>query len=60
MKKFEVKGEYKQKNEKNKFVKIINCKNQEDAKENVFSLIGGKQKIPRRNIKILEITEVTK
>jgi ribosomal protein L20A (L18A) len=58
MKKFEVKGTYKQQNEEKKFTKIVNSEDNEKAKEKTLSLIGGKQKIPRRNIKIETIDEV--
>ncbi len=56
--KFEIKGTYKQKKEDNKFTKIVNAEKEENAREKILSLMGGKQKIPRRNINIKEIKEV--
>ncbi|MDD4250605.1 MAG: 50S ribosomal protein L18Ae [Candidatus ainarchaeum sp.] len=64
MKKFEITGtykqpgSYKQKDAEKKFTKNVNSENEETAKEKVFSLIGGKQRIIRRNITILEVKEV--
>ncbi len=58
MQKFEIKGTYKQKEEEKKFTKIVNSENKDTAKEKILSLIGGKQRIIRRNIKINEIKEV--
>ena len=60
MKKFELSGTYKQKGEQKKFTKIVNSENSEKAKEKILSLMGGKQKIPRRNISIIEAKEVEK
>lgn len=57
MKKFEIKGTFKQKKE-GVFTKIVNAENEEKAKEKTLSLLGGKQKICRRNIIITEIKEV--
>ncbi len=58
MKKFEVNGTYKQKSEEKKFLKRVNAENKENATEKVLSLIGGKQRIIRRNITINEVKEV--
>jgi ribosomal protein L20A (L18A) len=54
MKKFIVKGKYN-KNGEQKFEKMVNAENEENAKEKILSLIGGKQKIIRRNITINEV-----
>jgi len=56
MKTFEAKGTYK-KNEVIKFTKKIKADNEKLAREYAYSLIGGKQKISRRDITIEEIKE---
>jgi ribosomal protein L20A (L18A) len=56
MKVFEITGTYVQ-NGNNKFTKKVRADNEKMAKEYAFSLFGGKQKIPRKNIKIESIKE---
>lgn len=56
MKVFEAKGTYT-KNGTTTFVKTIKAENEKMAREYIYSLIGGKQKITRKNILIEEIKE---
>jgi len=56
MKTFEAKGTYN-KSKTVKFTKKIKATNEKLAREYTYSLIGGKQKIARRNINIEEIKE---
>ena len=57
MKNFEVKGTFNHNGVNQKFTKLIKASDDKGAKELVYTLIGGKQKIQRRNINILEIAE---
>jgi len=56
MKTFEAKGTYT-KGRKVKFTKKIKADNEKLAREYTYSLIGGKQKITRKNIDIEDIKE---
>ena len=56
MKTFEAKGTYN-KNGITKVAKQVHAENEKMAKEYIYSLVGGKQKIPRRKINIEEIVE---
>ena len=57
MKNFEVTGTFKQQGNDQKFTKTIKATDDTNAKELAYALIGGKQKIQRRNITILDIKE---
>ena len=57
MKTFEAKGEYN-KNGQKTFTKKVKADNEKMAQEYIYSLIGGKQNIPRRAITINEIKAV--
>ena len=54
MKVFEATGTYN-KNGISKFTKKVKAENEKMAKEYIYSLIGGKQNISRRNITIESI-----
>ena len=54
MKLFEAQGTYN-KNGTTKFTKTVKADNEKMAKEYIYSLIGGKQHISRRNINIESI-----
>ena len=56
MKVFEAKGTYN-KNGTTKFSKTVKAENEKMAREYIYSLVGGKQKISRRNINIEEVVE---
>ncbi len=58
MKIFEINGEFERKGEKQKFKKELKAESEKLAIENTYCLIGGKQKIPRRKITIIEVKEV--
>ena len=57
MKTYEAKGTYEKNGETGKFVKTITAGSKKLAEEKLFTLIGGKQKIKRRQINIEEIKE---
>ena len=54
MKSFEAQGTYS-KNGTTKFIKKVKADNEKMAREYIYSLIGGKQHITRRNINIENI-----
>lgn len=58
LKVFDVKGKFKKGTEQ-KFDKQVQAEDKEKAKEKALSLIGGKQKIKRRNITIEEVKEAS-
>ncbi len=58
--KFEIKGTFKQQGEDQGYTKLLNAENEKMAREKIYSLFGGKQKIARRNITISEIKEAKK
>jgi ribosomal protein L20A (L18A) len=60
MKNFEVKGQINHNQKETKFTKIVQGKDEADAREKLFCLVGGKEKRQRREIIINEITEVKK
>lgn len=60
MKKFEIIGIFKKHGIEHKYTKIIEAENEEQAKEKNYSLFGGNQKIPRRNITIETLKEAKK
>jgi large subunit ribosomal protein LX len=57
MKSYETKGTFEKNGETGKFTKIVQAISEKLAKEKIFTLIGGKQKIKRRQIKINEVKE---
>ena len=58
MKVFEAKGIFKNNGEEHKYTNKVSAENEKLAIQKVFSTIGGKQKILRRNIQIIDIKEV--
>jgi len=57
MKNFEIKGQINHNRKEDKFTKIVQGKDEADATEKLFCLVGGKEKRQRREIIINEITE---
>jgi large subunit ribosomal protein LX len=57
MKTYETKGTYEKNREIGEFTKTVQALNENLAKEKLYTLIGGKQKIKRDKIKITEIKE---
>ena len=57
MKSYEAKGTFEKNGETGNFVKTISALNENLAKEKIYSLIGGKQKIKRGKIVIEELKE---
>ncbi len=57
MKTFEAKGTYKKNGDKI-FIKQVKADNEKMATEYIYSLIGGKQNIRRKNIIIQELKAV--
>lgn len=55
--KYEVKGTFKHKGKQQKYTKEVYSESEKLAKEKILSLIGGKQKIKRKDIMINEIYE---
>lgn len=55
---FRIKGEYRAKNKNIPFVKEVKALKEAHAIENVLSLIGSKHRVPRKFIKITEITQI--
>jgi ribosomal protein L20A (L18A) len=58
MKTYKINGTYKHRGEREKFSKTIKSEDEKTAREFTLCLLGGKQKIPRRNIEIETIDEV--
>ena len=56
-KKYEFSGKYFERGEEKKFTKSISASNEARAKELLYSLMGSKHRIGRRNITIEECTE---
>jgi ribosomal protein L20A (L18A) len=59
MKNYEVTGTYAKKGKVHKFTKTVLADDKEKAKEACYSLIGGKQKIKRKDIAMTEIKEAS-
>ena len=57
MKAYEAKGSFEKNGEKGVFTKNVEAANENLAKEKIYTLIGGKQKIKRAKIIIDEIKE---
>ena len=57
---FKATGIITQGNKINKFTKTIHGKNEAEARELIYCLVGGKEKLPRRYITINDIKEVSK
>lgn len=56
--KYEVKGYFKMgRTSHQKFTKQVEAENEEFAKEKIYSIIGSKHRVKRRNIEIKEIKE---
>jgi len=55
MKTYQAKGIFTKKGEKHAFTKNVEAQNEKMAKEQVYSLMGGKQNLKRRNIAIESI-----
>ncbi len=55
---FRIKGVYRAKSKKIPFAKEIKALKETHAIENVLSLIGSKHKVPRKFIKITEISQI--
>jgi ribosomal protein L20A (L18A) len=60
MKLYETQGTFKHRGEAQKFTKIVKAKDEKEANELVYCLLGGKQKIPRRNIEVTSVVEAKK
>ena len=56
MKNFEAKGTYAKNGVVQKFAKEVHAENEKLAREKVLSLVGGKQRIRRKDITISEVT----
>jgi large subunit ribosomal protein LX len=57
MKTYEAKGTFEKNGQIGTYTKIIQAENENLAKEKVFTLVGGKQKIKRGKMTITEIKE---
>ena len=57
MKNYEITGTYEKKGKVHKFTKTVLADDKEKAKEVCYSLIGGKQKIKRKDIAMKDIKE---
>jgi ribosomal protein L20A (L18A) len=57
MKIYEIKGTIKDRRGTTKFTKQVRAEDENKVREKTLSLIGSKQKIPRRNIELIEIKE---
>ena len=55
---FEVRGKLTRRGKEQKFMKTVNARNENLAKEKVLCLFGSKNKLKRRNISIDELTEL--
>ena len=59
-KKFEVKGQYREKPEFWKpYTKILTAPNASQAEERIYSLIGSKHRLSRMYVKIYSVSEIT-
>lgn len=56
---YEIKGKFKMGRNKNqKFSKEVEAKNKEFAKEKIYSILGSKHRVKRRDIEIWEIKQI--
>jgi ribosomal protein L20A (L18A) len=57
MKIYEVKGTFKDRVGTTRFTKMVKAEDEKTCKEKTYSLIGSKQRIPRRNIELEEVKD---